>query len=64
MVGIISILSNTVVSKCIPNILGEVTSKNALVRAKVTKYMGIMLENFPDEVIEKYIDSFSSGKRF
>lgn len=59
--GVLSILSNAVCQKCIPNILGEVQSKSAQVRAKVAEYMSIIADTYPDDILERYLDSFSKS---
>jgi hypothetical protein len=59
--GVLSILSNSVCQKCIPNILAEVQSKNAQVRARVSEYMSIIADTYPDDILERYLDSFSKA---
>jgi hypothetical protein len=59
--GVLSILSNAVCQKCIPNILAEVQSKSAQVRARVTEYMSIIADTYPDDILERYIDYFAKS---
>ena len=60
--GVVSLISNSVCAKSISNILGEIKSKNSLVRGRVAEYVSIMLETYPDDVLDKHASTFSKGK--
>lgn len=56
-----SLLSNAVCSRSIPLIVGELKSKNAQVRSRVTEYISIILENYPEDVVERSLDGFKKA---
>lgn len=55
--GVLSILTHAVCAKCIPNILSEVQNKSAQARGRIAEYVSIITDTYPEEVLEKYIDS-------
>jgi hypothetical protein len=59
--GVLSILTNAVCVKCIPNLLGEIQSKNGAVRACISEYISIVMETYPDEILERYVEPLSKA---
>lgn len=57
--GILSLLGSTVCVKCIPTMLGEIQSKSNFVRAKTCEYLAIIMENYPEEAIERNLDGIA-----
>lgn len=59
----LSILSSAVCHKCIPAIVGEFQSKSAPVRAKASQYIAIVIDRYPEDVLERYLDVIGKGLR-
>jgi hypothetical protein len=59
--GVLSILTNAVCVKCIPNLLGEIQSKNGAVRACISEYISIVMENYPEDILERYVEPLSKA---
>lgn len=57
--GVLSLLGCAVCVKCIPTMLAEIQSKNNFVRAKTCEYLAVIMENYPEEIIERNLDGIS-----
>jgi len=56
--GVLSLVSHTYCGKNLPVLLGEAHSRSSQMRAKLSEYISIMLENYPREIIDRNLDYF------
>jgi hypothetical protein len=54
--GVLALVSHTYCGKNLPVLLGEAHSRSSQMRAKLSEYISIMLENYPREIIDRNLD--------